>query len=149
MAQPFDKMPAVMRRRAKEVSEGTTKIVQRAGSVVDRELVLNTPVDKGPARSNWVGTLNVPFTGTIPAYAPGNKLGLGERANAEAAIAQANVAIRLFRALRDKSLHFTNNIRYIEALNNRGTSSQVPAFFVQRAVQAAIVSVKGMKVLRK
>lgn len=147
MVRPFEDLPIVMRKRAKELSDGVTKAVQRVATVVDREVVLGTPVDKGPARSNWVGTLNSPFKGVIPAYAPGKKLGLGEQANAEAAIAQGARAIRLFNVLRDKSLHFTNNVGYIGDLND-GSSAQAPKMFVQKAIIKGLIALKGVKVFK-
>lgn len=147
MVQSFDNLPAIMRLRAREVGQGVTKAVQRAASAIDREVVLATPVDTGAARSNWVGTLNAPFTDVIPPYAPGVKLGLGEGANAQAAIAQANSAIRLFNVLRDKSLHFTNNLRYIGKLND-GSSAQAPMMFVQRAILAGVATLKNITVFK-
>ena len=148
MVQSFDKMPVVMKQRAKEVGQGATKIVQRVGSAIHREVVITTPVDTGTARSNWVGTLNAPFNGVIPPYSPSVKAGLNESANAQAAIAQGLSAIRLFNALRDRSLHFTNNVGYIRKLNN-GHSMQAPIMFVQKAIQVGAQAVRGVTLLRK
>lgn len=147
MVKPFELMPSVMRKRAAEVVTGTTRIVRRAATAIDRRAVRDTPVDKGVARSNWVGTLNVPFSGVIPAYSPGSKLGLQERANAQAAIAQAQVAIRGYEVGRSRSIHLTNNVPWLGRLNS-GSSQQAPALFVQKAIQTGILSIKGAKVLK-
>lgn len=147
MVKPFSAMPGVMRDRAAEVQRGTTVIVRRAARAIDRGVVFGTPVDEGTARSNWVATLNVPFSGVIPAYAPGSKLGIAERGNAQGAIVQASGVINQYQAGRTRTIHFTNNVPYIERLNN-GSSLQAPAMFVQRGIQAGIVSLKGVRVLR-
>jgi len=147
MVKPFDLLPAVVRRRANEVAPGVTRIARQAAMAIDRELVYGTPVDKGVARSNWIGSNGTPFADVIPAYAPGKKLGIGERANAEAAIAQAKTAINTFQAGKGQKLYLTNNVPYIGRLNN-GHSKQAPAGFIQKGVQAGVESVKGARIFK-
>lgn len=146
VVKPFEALPKIMDDQARRVGAGVTAIMRKAGSAVDREVVFRTPVDKGEARSNWVGTLNSAFTGTILPYAPGRKLGIGEQANAQAAIAQAAGAIQRYDVNRDRSIHITNNVGHIGPLNS-GSSTQAPAMFVQMGVQAGLVAIRGARVL--
>lgn len=148
MVKSFDALPSIMEDYAVIVGDGMNRIMKTAAGAVDREVIYGTPVDKGEARSNWVTTRNAPFAGKIPPYAPGRKLGLGERANAQAAIAQGAVAIERFNVNSDKSIHITNNVGHIGKLN-QGSSAQAPAMFVQMGVQAGLVAIKGAKIIRR
>lgn len=120
-------------------------MMQVAATSVDRAVVVATPVDTGMARSNWVGTLDAPFAGIIPPYAPGSKLGLAEGGNASAAMEQALIAIARFSVLRNLAIFITNNTPYMFKLN-AGTSKQAPIGFVRLAVKAGIASIRGMKI---
>jgi len=146
----FEMMPTVMKARAGQVAQGMTRIVKRAHGAVSSAVIRATPVDKGVARSNWVGNLNGPFRGVIPAYSPGHKLGLGETANATAAIGQNKAVALGFLAGKNMAIHTSNSVRYMGKLNAGGHSSQAPvAGFIDLAVQTGVVSVKGMTVLRR
>ena len=85
MARPFSDLPAFTDRMAKNVEDAATRIMRQLAVGIGATLVDTTRVDTGKARSNWRATLNVPATGTIPPYAPGNKLGVSEMANASGA----------------------------------------------------------------
>jgi len=138
-----------MEKRAREVPKGVTAIVKRAATSVHRTVVLSSPVDTGELRSNWVGTLNTPFTSIIPPYAPGNKLGIGERANAQGAIAQGQVTIKAFDSRKDVSVIFANNTPQVGLINSGAVrSQQAPMMFVEKSIQFGIVSIKGAKILK-
>lgn len=146
--RPFSAMPEVMKDRTDQIGDGITTLVRRVSAAIHRSVVLGTPVDKGVARSNWVVTRDVPFSSRIPAYAPGSKLGIGETANASAAISQGLAAIGRFDARRNRSIHFTNNVPYIVKLNG-GSSRQAPALFVQRAIAEGAASIRGVRLLKR
>jgi len=153
---PFDQMPRVLNTRAEQIRGNAKSIVQLAARVIDRGLVVETPVDTGRARSNWVTTLDVPFEGTIPAYAPGNKLGKVERANATAAIGQARRVIKTYNPKKNKSIFISNSVKdpvtgfgYIGLLNTGTHSTQTAALFVQRAIAAGIEAIRGRKLIGK
>jgi len=107
--------------------------VQRAVAlVVVSDLILNTPVDEGRARSNWQASLGKPEKGKVDAFNEGKKLGIGEISNATAAIDEANRIIA--GHLPSQDIYITNNLKYIGLLND-GSSEQQPALFVERAIK--------------
>lgn len=98
--------------------EGTLeKSVRKAALTVDSNLVLNTPVDTGTARSNWIASLNAPVVKLVK---PGQKQ-------------EAGPIIENYK-LSDIIL-ISNSLPYIKRLNE-GHSQQAPAGFVDMAVQA-------------
>ena len=152
---PFDQLPRVMNTRAEEIRGSMKSIVQFAARVIDRGVVIETPVDTGRARSNWVATLDVPFGSVIAPYAPGKKLGKGERANANAAMGQARGVIKKYDPRKNVSIFISNGVRdpftgfaYIGKLN-RGSSQQTASMFVERAIAAGILAIRGRKILKK
>ena len=87
--------------------------LQLFGSIITR-----TPVDTGRARGNWQVTINSPANGTTENNDKG-----GQRTLAEGS---QTIASRS----GDQSLYFTNNLPYIEPLEN-GWSEQAPAGMVR------------------
>jgi hypothetical protein len=134
-----------IRAIGKQVETGANRVKRQVALVADRELVLETPVDTGRARSNWIVSLQAPVLSEREPYAPGQKLGRGERANAQAAIDQG--AGRIVVAAPGQTIFISNNVRYIGRLND-GWSAQAPAGFVQGAVMRAVSSVRGARILR-
>ena len=133
-----------IRQRGRQVETGANAVKRRVALIADRELVMETPVDTGRARSNWVVSLQAPVLAPREPYAPGSRLGKGERSNAEAAIAQGLVVISAARS--EHSIFISNNVHYIGRLNE-GWSAQAPAGFVEAAVMRAVNSVKGARIL--
>ena len=142
---PFKDMPKVMNRAANATDASVQFFMRRAATAIGNKLVETTRVDTGLARSNWVGTLDVPFDGVIPPYAPGNKLGIGEAANFLGAIRQQQTAIRGYRIRVHKSIHITNNVRYIQYLNNGSPTTSADMMF-EKAIQAGRASLRGLKI---
>lgn len=148
MAKPFETMPNVMDRTATNLGNAVTRIIRSAATVAGKTIVEATRVDTGRARSNWVASIGSPFTGIVPPYAPGTKLGIGESGNAAGAINQQAGVIRGFDSTKHNAIHITNNVPYIGALNNGGPTVG-PDMMVQRGVAAARADVAGKKVLRR
>lgn len=136
---------ARMADRAKRIETAINKLVQKTALIADQTVVLATPVDTGRARSNWIAKINGPNGGTIAPYHPGNKLGLGETANAQSAMDQARAVIATRTS--GQSIHITNNLDYIGELNN-GSSKQAPANFVGMAVLAAVNVIRSTRVVK-
>lgn len=130
--------------RADELGESVNRTVRKIALVADQGLVFSTPVDKGVARSNWRVSLNTPLDGVVPAYAPGEGLGVGELGNASAALDQGMAVIA--QRLPGQPIVISNNLPYIEPLNE-GSSAQAPAGFVQTAVVRAASTVAAAKLL--
>lgn len=124
------------------ITDGTNRLVRKAALAADSAVVLATPVDTGRARSNWIVSLGSPVGLTIPAYKAG-KDGNSGGANAQAAIDQGAAEIGRYV---NGEIHITNNLPYIERLNE-GWSAQAPAGFVQKAIQAAVAALDGVRVL--
>jgi hypothetical protein len=128
------------RQAAVITEQNVNQVMRRCALVIDGAVVLATPVDTGRARSNWVVGLNLPPTGTIPAYSPGKGRST-EAANTAAAIAHGNQQIDAFRGMRTtSSIYIGNNLDYIGKLNN-GHSKQAPAGFVETAVLQGVNAV--------
>lgn len=144
MADDLRSFAARMRRRGQQVETNTNRVKREVALVADRELVLETPVDTGRARSNWIVSLVAPVLADIMPYAPGQKLGKGERENAQAAIDQGSGQIVVARPGQD--IYISNNVHYIGRLND-GWSAQAPAGFVQAAVHRAVAVVRKARVL--
>lgn len=148
MVKPFSALPNVLDARVVRMQKNLTKIVRETATVGNRALILGTPVDKGVARSNWITALNLPNLVQIPAYAPGNKLGIAEKANAEAAMAQGAAAINRFNSIRNVAIFMSNIVPYIGKLNRGHSRLQAPAgMIVEKAFMKMRRAVRGKKVL--
>lgn len=145
---PFSALPSRMNKLGGTITKGVTKLVQDVAKGIGATVVDTTRVDTGLARSNWRATVSAPASGTIPPYAPGIKLGIGEGANASAAKAQQKQAIERFNARKHVSIFITNNVPYIGVLNN-GSPVHAPGNMVQLGIQTgrAILQAKASRVL--
>jgi len=125
------------------VGENADKIVRKVALVVDRDIVLATPVDTGRARSSWVVGVVRPNRST-----PGNfPKGKNQSTKAQAtqfALDKANEVIRARK--KGQSIIISNNLKYIGKLNE-GTSAQAPKMFVQKAILNGIRAIKTVKIL--
>lgn len=132
-----------IRIRGRQVEEGVNKIVRKCALIADRELVLETPVDTGRARSNWQVSLGSAITSEREPFSPGQGLGKGEGRNAAGALEQAQERIGARQSGQD--IYITNNVGYIGPLND-GSSAQAPAGFVEAAIQRAVRAVRNGRV---
>jgi hypothetical protein len=146
----FDELPRRMNKLGTSITQGVSKLAQDVAIGIGATVVDTTKVDTGKARSNWRASISAPASGTIPPYSPGNKLGIGETANAGAAKAQQKQAISRFDASKHTSIFITNNVPYIGALND-GSSVHAPGNMVELGLQTgrAILQAKAGKVLGK
>lgn len=115
-----------------EMSEKVERIHRAVALVIINDLIFNTPVDTGRARSNWQANMRKPKNNVIEAHAPGKKLGINETANTGKAISLANQEIG--KHTRGEDIWITNNVKYIGFLND-GNSLQSPKMFVERAIK--------------
>jgi hypothetical protein len=147
MAKSFEVLPNELTELGRKIQRGTSVLAIKAATVIGATVVDTTRVDTGKARSNWRASLGQPLKDTIPPYAAGNNLGIGETANASAAKAQQRSVIRQFRAFRDiGDIYITNNVKYIGFLNDG--SSRVPAGnMVAQGIQAGSQVVRNARIL--
>lgn len=125
---------ARIRRRARQVEQGTDRTVVRVAQLVNQTVVLATPVDTGRARANWHVSFDAPTAHSLIAY---DQSGYG-------AVARNNAEIE--RRQQGQSIYIQNNLTYIQRLNE-GHSRQAPAGYVELAVQAAASHVRTARVL--
>lgn len=131
-------------RRAKRVDDNVNLATKHAARAMLEEVIWATPVDTGRARSNWRVGVGSPNLGTRAPFAPGFKLGLGESANAGAAINSGSSIIN--SAPRNVPLFISNNLPYINKLN-AGSSKQAPANFIERALARGAARARKVRLL--
>lgn len=134
-----------MNRIAVQVEGNVEQAVKDCAGAVARSVINATPADTGRARSNWTAEMDQAFGKLFPAHVPGEK-GSTADANAEIAINQAIEAIDQFDINANRSVHISNSLPYIGALNH-GHSKQAPANFVEIAVMEGLTTVRGAKVV--
>lgn len=142
-----------IRKLGSRIENNSLRLTKRVAKRTLTSLVEGTPVDEGVARSNWRVSLGNPTRAIIPAYAPGKKLGIGERTNARAALAAGFAQINLLRVGAKRgtgqagtALFITNAIPYLDRLRN-GYSGQQPNDWVQQAFLEAQAEVQQTRLL--
>lgn len=148
----FEDVAKVLAGRQDEVASLVDGIARSGMTGASDYYAAETPVKTGAARSNWVATVDEPFEGIIPPYAPYEDLGNGpapverkfETSNAEAAKAQNQTAFALFTAKVNRAIFLRNNVEHIGLLNNEPPrSAQTSAGWFERGVAAAILAMSG------
>ena len=133
---PTLKFSKNIRRMGRQFENSSSRLVRATAKATLKSLVMSTKVDKGVARSNWRVGVGGPTTSTIKAYSPypkgskANGQGMGERANASAAIAAGNAKINSLVGISGvglkTSLYISNNLPYInKALVSGGLETSV------------------------
>ena len=135
-----------MKSIADNLETNVSKEMKKAALIIDRDVVIQTPVDTGRARSNWLVGIGAAIRDVIDALSPGEGLSAGERLNAQLSIDAARTEIEKHRPGQD--IYISNNLSYIDFLN-QGSSAQAPANFVEKAIQAGIASLKKSRVVKR
>ena len=131
-----DTLATLSTRLSRRVDKFELKVDSRTKQIV-RETVITaaegTPVDTGEARSNWRLSAAVKTPGFIvPAYVPGEKLGINETANLGGVNAHASRVLALWKPAKDRPIAIFNNWPHIERLNS-GEISPQGSHFIERA----------------
>lgn len=150
---PFSALPKVLNVLSREIPKSAhRKLIGTAARILGRELVTNTPVDEGDARSAWVASVAAPSNQIRDAYAPYPRLGSATKTlqagrfqdipNAANAIAQHNSELQKFNFARPgTSFFFVNNQPYIVPLEQGklkgGQTLQNSAGWVERSIAVA------------
>jgi hypothetical protein len=109
----------------------TERLVQRLALNVTANLIEDTPVDTGWARSNWVPNIGSPRkkpAGVRPTSRGAPGLDSAPQAAGQVAIAGYRLGPSIF---------ISNNVPYIKKLN-AGSSRKAPAAFIQSAILRAV-----------
>jgi hypothetical protein len=117
------------------IEDNTHDAVRRTALAINQAVVLATPVDTGRARANWQVGIGEPELGATEDTDPGG----GET------VARNNLVISGSKP--EAEIHLTNNLPYIEALNE-GSSSQAPAGFVEEAVAVGAAAAAQVRVVK-
>lgn len=111
-------------------------MMRRVALNIDSALVLTTPVDTGRARSNWQVSIGKTAAGTIDQpMSPSETVG-----NAKSELAKLRDS--------DDRIHITNNLPYIQRLNE-GWSPQQPPGYVDTAIATVVGSINKQRILKK
>lgn len=117
-------------RLAETIGQAASDHAVKTALTIVGDLVYHTPVDTSQALSNWDVTVGAPADDPHGPYFAG-KHGSTLQQSAAQALTVAK------QTLKDKKpgqpIFIANNLPYIVPLN-RGSSAQVPAGFVERAV---------------
>lgn len=119
-----------MRDISSAIEHAAGEMTRRTAVAVDTAVVMATPVDTGRARANWQAGIGAPVEGTTEDV---SESGAG-------AIAEASSKIAGYKG--GSVIHITNNLPYIQALND-GHSAQAPAGFVEHAVDVGAKAAKS------
>ena len=117
-----------------QLEEFTSELITKIVLDVHANLLETTPVDTGWARANWVPAIDEPFAENSEAIDPEPS-----DVQSQAATQQAGVNLIFSYQLENGEVFITNNVPYIQRLND-GSSDQEPEGFVQRAITKAITS---------
>jgi hypothetical protein len=135
-----------IRITAHRVQSGADEATVQVATNVVTELAESTPVDTGRAISNWQASVGPRAVSYRTAAVPGKK-GSTQQASVSEAIARMVSAISGYRAGKEKSIHISNGAPYIGKLN-RGSSTQAPAGFVEKAIQRGRAAIRNVRILK-
>jgi hypothetical protein len=127
---------------ANNLERAVPNLIRKVALAADQAVVSQTPVDTGRARSNWIVQIGSAYTGTIGPRSPGSRGSTGAD-NIQGSLSQAQAEIATYT---QGEIHITNNLPYIERLNN-GWSAQAPSGYVEAAVLAAVNAVTANPLL--
>lgn len=134
-----------MKLLAEQIPVNCDNMVRKTALAVDQAVVIGTPVDEGRARSNWVVEIGSPADGVIEPYSPGHEASTAAE-NAQRAMDQARSKVAEYEYGRD--IHITNNLPYIQRLND-GHSAQAPKNFVEKAAMQAAKIINSTSLLKR
>lgn len=129
----ISELPSRLRILQKNLKSERVRIVKEVALKMLDTLVNSTPVDTSKALSNWQASIDTPIDTPRNAIAEGSR---GSTKSQSAAIAYALGEIQIEKFKLNQAIHITNNLEYIEGLNN-GTISKQPGLFVEKSIQIA------------
>lgn len=126
-----------MKILGKRIEVNADKETITLAGLISQTVILATPVDTGRARGNWFASISTPklkasFIATDPS-------GQARISGNSAIISQRG---------KNQPIFITNNLPYIQALN-QGHSAQAPAAFVEIAIATASAHLKSVRLLKK
>ena len=129
---------------SEQVELNTAEEVRELALRVDSKVVLETPVDEGRARANWITSLNRASNETVEPTGGQDAEPPGGGPNAQKSIDQGLAVAAQYQF--GQSIFISNNLPYIVKLNE-GSSTQAPAGFVEAAVQDGVQAFRKARIL--
>lgn len=123
-----------MQKLAGNIAQNERKLLRDVATAIVDKVSGDTPIDTGQASSNWITSLGAP----VQHYNPVSKS--APLANGPG-VSQAQVRAAVAPVRGGQTIWIANNVPYIVELN-RGSSSQAPRDYVDKAVVTAL-SVAG------
>lgn len=127
-----------MRALSRQVESNANSMLVRGALAANQAIVLATPVDTGRARANWQANVGSALTGALTDI---------DRSGGDTISRNAR-KISGRRPGSGQEIHITNNVDYINQLN-QGSSAQAPAGFVETAVMVALNAIRAGRILRR
>lgn len=148
-------LAASMYKLATRIPVFGNQVAKDTASTILKDLTQVTPTDTGAALSNWQLTLDSPAVGIVSPFAPSPKgttrKGVWTHRVDPLITAQANAQPTLDAGLivlqgkaPGQSIFIANNLEYIAELD-AGSSQQVPAAFVDRAMILGFAVIQNAK----
>ncbi len=126
----ISQLAARIRLVSSNVKLETIRVTKEVAKEILETLVDNTPVDTSQALSNWQVSVGGPVSSMRAAFVVGSK-GSTRSISASATKVDGNQRVEAFTL--GTPIHITNNLSYIQGLND-GTISRQPSGFVQKAM---------------
>lgn len=122
----------------KSLTQYTERLLKKVTLDVTANLIEDTPVDTGWARSNWVPKIGSAAEGDEGFdHSYNNRKGKIQAIAGQSALQGSGIASVSTYKLGEGSIFITNNVPYIVDLNE-GTSKQAPRAFVEAAIARAV-----------
>lgn len=143
----MDQYSRRMKLRAEAIQKGVDQYQRNIANNVLVKVADGTPFDTGNARFNWQTSLDskIGYSIRSPYFSPP----ISPRGGYKGAPAAGYAAARGFPVIasfnngQHSSIHITNNLPYINRLNE-GYSTQAPAHYVQTAIGLALSAARAM-----
>lgn len=126
-----------MKKHGRNVQVNSNKAAITTAGIIVQTVTLATPVDEGTARGNWFASLGSPNLSADEAM-------MDKSGQTTISIAKQTIS----KKIPDQPIYITNNLPYIEPLNN-GHSAQAPAGFVEKAVLVGKTHMRSVRLLGK
>lgn len=119
-------MASEARKLTRTLERATDHTVRKLVLDVTADLIEQTPVDTGWARANWVPTIGRSHDTPV-----------GDRERVDRSVQGQGIATIATQPLLGSVIFITNNVPYIEALNE-GHSPQAPAGYVEDILNSRV-----------
>ena len=131
-----------MRKLNRRLEFVAGKITREAASIVVDVLVDKTPIDTTKAVSNWQVGINRPVRSIIPPHFPGKNQSTAFASTRETKYLAGQ---EIQNYISHGSIWISNNVHYIQGLNN-GTISAQASQFVEAAVFSAQIKLQNLDI---